>query len=390
MKNLLILLILAAVFPAGLIWAQPNPADPDLRFWLAADSLAATHSDGDGVYTYTSLDSYATIMAPDLDGTSPEGLGIQDAAPIYELFSSGHSALRFDAAGPAGDPGARARMWQMNNLAALGQFDPVDIGAGTPLTIFCVYRNTATSGWLGGTNPIVAKRGTSSCVWEFGDQNADGVAHVINVIYDAITVYPSGAPTHGEDDWNLNAMTMDLTGDPDISNINFYLNNDFVNSAVMTPGANNGTLQTVGRNTSTPEAMGIGCHAQDCCGHSESFAGYIFEIIIYAKELAPGLQEFDDTVAYLSDKYWVGGGLTDPKFCGDVGTNYLPGDLDENCYVDIMDISFLSQSWLAGRNFDDFVGIAKWWLECSDPGNKAECPYWCLTSAEVAQVVGFD
>ena len=299
-KSLVLLTALLTIGFVGVTYGQPNAADPDLRFWLAADTLAATHSDGDGVYTYTSLDSYGTIMQPDILGTSPEGLGVMDTAPIYTQFSSGHSALRFDAAGPANDPGARMRMWQMNNL---GAGDPVDIGDGTGLTVFAVYLNAATTGWLGGTNPIVAKRGTGSSVWEFGDQNADGVAHVIDVIYDAKTVYPSGTPTHNEDDWNLNIMSRTAT--PVTPDLTFFLNNDIENSAVMVPGSNNGTavLTVASQNATTPEAMGIGGHGQDCCGHGETFAGYISEIIIYAKGMGPGDADYDETVAYLAQKY---------------------------------------------------------------------------------------
>jgi hypothetical protein len=311
-KSLVLLTVLLTIGFVSVTYGQPNAADPDLRFWLAADSLAGTLNSGDPVNSYTSLDSYATIMAPDLTGTSPEGIrdGIPgneviDAAPIYEVWPSGHSVLRFDAEGSSFAPGGRMRLWQMNNLAALGQFDPVDIGDGTPLTIFGVYRNTATTGWLGGTNPIVAKRGTSSCVWEFGDQCSSttiGNAHMIDVIYDAITVYPSGDPlTHGEEDWNLNTMTRDAT--PTTPELTFFLNNDVENSAAMTPGANNGILIVASQNASTPEAMGIGCHGQDCCGHGESFAGYVAEIIIYAKDLEPGDAEYDATIDYLAAKY---------------------------------------------------------------------------------------
>lgn len=42
-----------------------------------------------------------------------------------------------------------------------------------------------------------------------------------------------------------------------------------------------------------------------------------------------------------------------PKTCGDVGTSYLPGDLNYDCYV----------------NFKDMAIFGSHWLKCTDPVN---------------------
>jgi hypothetical protein len=47
-------------------------------------------------------------------------------------------------------------------------------------------------------------------------------------------------------------------------------------------------------------------------------------------------------------------------YCGQPGTVYLPGDLDNDCYV----------------NFSDLETLASYWLECSDPTDASCDQYW--------------
>ena len=50
----------------------------------------------------------------------------------------------------------------------------------------------------------------------------------------------------------------------------------------------------------------------------------------------------------------------EPQQCGDAGTVYLGGDLNEDCYLDLA----------------DFSALAVEWLHCTDPA-ETECdPYW--------------
>ena len=56
-------------------------------------------------------------------------------------------------------------------------------------------------------------------------------------------------------------------------------------------------------------------------------------------------------------KYQLGDG---PQYCSDSGTIYLDADMDQNCYVNISDVSVLALQWL--------------W--CSDPTESNCDPYW--------------
>lgn len=305
-KSLVLLTVLLTIGFVSVTYGQPDPMDPDLRFWLAADQLASTHSNGDPVTSMTSMDSYGTIMAPDLVGTGPgqttSGPHI-DLPPYYQVTDSGHSILYFHRDGDAWQDNTASRMWQMNNLEP--GFDPVNIGAGTALTAYVVYQNLGANRGdgpvdVGPWNPIVVKRGTSSCVWQYGDNAVDtSGAYPAHVTYDAITVYPAGDPKHNWDDWNLGKMSIDA---PANGFVNFWSDNDLATGGSgMTPHANNGILQQIARNPTTPEPMAFAGHSQDCCGHGETFAGAIAEVIIYANELDPA--EAADIEAYLSQKY---------------------------------------------------------------------------------------
>jgi hypothetical protein len=305
-KSFVLLTVLLTIGFVSVTYGQPNPADPDLRFWLAADQLAATHVNNQPVTTMTSMDSYATIMAPDLVGTGPgqttSGPHI-DLPPYYQVTGSGHSVLYFHRDGSAWDDNSSSRMWQMNNL---GAGDPTDIGAGTALTVYAVYQNIGANRGdgpvdVGPWNPVVVKRGTGSCVWQYGDNAADDLsgASPVHVTYDAITIYPAGDPKHQWSDWNLGKMSIDAAPD---GFVNFWSDNGLTAGGTgMVAHANNGILQQVARNPTTPEPMGIATHSQDCCGHGETFAGAIAEIIIYANELDPA--EAADIEAYLTQKY---------------------------------------------------------------------------------------
>lgn len=79
-----------------------------------------------------------------------------------------------------------------------------------------------------------------------------------------------------------------------------------------------------------------------------------------------------------------------PQQCGDYGTAYLPGDLNLDCSVDILDIGMFALGWLEEtpgcteyslgdldqncmQDMHDFAGIAKIWQQCSDPANPDIC-----------------
>ena len=60
--------------------------------------------------------------------------------------------------------------------------------------------------------------------------------------------------------------------------------------------------------------------------------------------------------------------------CGEPGyVSYLDGDLNADCYVDMLDIATLGQQWQSTYEMADLILIAQNWLNCIDPD--APCNY---------------
>ncbi|MFC1783345.1 hypothetical protein ACFL02_07135 [Planctomycetota bacterium] len=86
--------------------------------------------------------------------------------------------------------------------------------------------------------------------------------------------------------------------------------------------------------------------------------------------------------------------VSGPTICGDPGTVYLPADLDQNCYVNLLDFSILGKHWArddcvdptwcegADISKDYFVDLfdvylfSTQWLYCTDPVNAICDFYW--------------
>ena len=52
-------------FASGAAFAQPDPSDEDLRFWVKADDLVtAGLTEGDPVQEWVDASEYGTIMSP--------------------------------------------------------------------------------------------------------------------------------------------------------------------------------------------------------------------------------------------------------------------------------------------------------------------------------------
>ena len=286
--------------------------------------MTAGLADGDFLTEWVDASPFGTRFAPRTQGTSGgplDGLGVEEA-PQLEMVQIGPNlvpTVRFNRTLGAnvlgsdrGDPnvpgsGSVDRLFQTNNL---GAGDPLNIGnatgpggTGEDLTVFLVYNAdfTTTTGILP-FQPLVAKRGTSTSVWEVGivSQNGpgrDGRLH--NVNYDATVIYASGSPI-SEGTWHVSVMTIAENGANDLV--------DFFDDDSEDP---NGALASIGsvpaqidnRNPSTPEPAAIGGHSQACCGEGETFSGNIAEIIIYAEQLSA--EDFGAVDAYLHTKYFV-------------------------------------------------------------------------------------
>lgn len=344
---------LAMLFVAT-AFAQPTPpavldtTDPALRLWLDASTLAAAgYLTGDPVTSWTDKSSYGTIMAPRTT-TNPNGPNIGDPVeenPHFELVDIAGKmvpAVRFDRDGPPsqlGNPavdgtGSTDRMYQTNNVKTPSNpaaFDPLDIGDGSSLTTFLVYKPFVTTslneggGPILGTQVVYGKRGTSSSVYMFGINNSPNNGYNTFVSYDGPVLYQSIAkPT--EQVWHVTSMVVtDNPGASDVDTLQFFDAEGMTPTQTMTEmgtqrqdGVPNNIIN--GRNASTPEPFGLGGHSQACCGEGETFGGHIAELIIFAKKLTP--TEFDSVSAYLSQKYFTPGtGSVAGDYNGDGSVN---------------------------------------------------------------------
>ena len=59
--------------------------------------------------------------------------------------------------------------------------------------------------------------------------------------------------------------------------------------------------------------------------------------------------------------------------CGDPGTA-IPGDINNDCYVNLDDVKDMAAAWITTYQLDDFAVIASEWLNCTNPLD-GECVY---------------
>jgi hypothetical protein len=329
-----------------------NPSDPSLRLWLDASTLvSAGLLEGDPVHSWLDKSNYATELKP-RTMTFANGPYIGD--PVEEnphlryvnINGNNVPTVRFDRDGSVlGNPaidgsGSTDRLYQSNNLASLSQFDPLDIGDGSSLTTFIVFKPDVTSsvneqgGPILGYQAVYGKRGSGSSVYQLGiinntDQGANiGVYNFVN--YDGPVSYRSIAiPT--EQTWHVTSQVVtDNPGAAESDTLQFFDADGMSPTQTLTEmgtqrpdGTPNNLINN--RNASTPEPFGIGGHAQNCCGEGETFAGNVAELIIFAKTLTP--TEYAQVSSYLSAKYF-----TAPP-------SNLAGDYDGSGVVDGLDLT---------------------------------------------------
>ncbi|MCC6491564.1 MAG: hypothetical protein IT424_00920 [Pirellulales bacterium] len=332
-------LLLAANAAAQVAPPVLNTSDPALRLWLDADTLAdAGLVNGDPVTSWVDQSSYGTIMAPRTT-TDPNGPYIGDPVeekPHFEFVDIAGKmvpSVRFDRDGPPsqlGDPnvdgsGSTDRLYQTNNLAP--SFDPLDIGDGTSLTTFVVFKPFVTTslndqgGPILGAEVVFGKRGTNSAVYELGIWNFPGdTLGLFNyVTYDGNTSYYSGTPPTDQT-WHVTSLAINDIPGTSADELQFFDSDDMDPNQTLTElgvrlGDGTPVTNIQNRNASTPEPFGIGGHSQACCGEGETFAGNIAQLIIFAKTLTD--QEFADVTSYLSQKYFAGGGGLAGDYDGD-------------------------------------------------------------------------
>jgi hypothetical protein len=270
------------------------------------------------------------------------GFPVEENPHLQYMDINGNNVptVRFDREGDifqTGDPnvdgsGSVDRLYQTNNLAP--ENDPLDIGDGSDLTSFVVFRPEVTTSLNPNGSPMLgwqtvfAKRGTNSAVYDLKIKNFPNFGQFVFVQYDSVEQYHSAVKPM-EDVWHVTSFTIDdMEGQADVDLIDIL--DDESQSAtekmesIGVTRANGEPLTTIANhNLSTPEPFGIGGHSQNCCGEGETFAGNIAEIIIFAKKLTT--QEFADVENYLDAKYFA---------AAPVG---VPGDYNSNGTVDAAD-----------------------------------------------------
>ena len=284
----------------------PEASDPCLVLWLKADDLAGTLNPGDSVNQWVDNSTWGTIFAPEAGWDEApifaEAIipGNPNPVPVVRFMITGESAASapFGGASTNGVPGSQDKLYQTNNLAP--NPDPLNMGSGQPMTLIVLVNPfDASNERNSGSTPVVAKRGTSSCVWELGMEYRGGdlsVSELINVTYAAPVVSYAGEPYQPGGLWSVEALSFDAD-----NNVSFYIDltdGDGVNLELTSSSP----VGVPNRNPTTAEPAGIGGHMQLCCGRNERFAGDIAEIIIYRKELSQA--ERDDISAYLTAKYF--------------------------------------------------------------------------------------
>lgn len=102
---------------------------------------------------------------------------------------------------------------------------------------------------------------------------------------------------------------------------------------------------------------------------------------------------FDPGAKFIGNEIVPISGQPIPTDCGDPGTIYLAGDVDLNCYVNMIDLDLLVNQWLETTceaplwcdgadlntdnsvDFEDFVDIAATWMQCTHPQDIECIPY---------------
>ena len=79
-------------------------------------------------------------------------------------------------------------------------------------------------------------------------------------------------------------------------------------------------------------------------GGTKYFTGDIAEILVFGEALSS--DEINSVETYLADKYGI-------RTCGDPDTQFLPGDANKDCYVNLEDLSVLAKDWLDCNKPDD-------------------------------------
>ncbi|MCL5098347.1 MAG: immunoglobulin domain-containing protein [Candidatus Omnitrophica bacterium] len=291
--------------------AQIDGSDPSLRLWLKADTLS-----GPTVPVWTDSSSYGIILsapelppgdtADDLMNHTPQLISVDNNGVIF-------NAVRFRQANDPITPdptyGHLAdRLWQTNNL---DENDPTLIDPGSNLTMIVVYANNAPNAALGPDQTIFAKRGPSSCPYEFGLDVAiqsPAVASLPShmfVTYAGSTTFSPTPPIPSQPEWAI--VEMSVTAEGNMTVREYY---------ASLGGWRTSSMEGVSRGGDTPSSpFTIAFHTQGAGGTEanpwgngayERFAGDIAEFALYNRSLSS--DELSNIETGLLVKYFLKAG----------------------------------------------------------------------------------
>lgn len=349
-KGIPVGLILSVCLCGSVLALTPNAGDPDLALWLKADTGVATSAcsepnqpgAGPCVDSWTDSSSYANVAAA-------------AGGPLKTTLET------FTTSGGRTFPVIRIHDTDPNSayLSIPAPGNPFDDSTNISgdLSLFVVF-NPALNGTEGsGFHNIIAKRGSVGSQYSLYLQHALAL-DVVN------GQNPPLGGALGSVFWNaaLGAQIMNTNRECMIDTWHItHLRVDVVDQTVEWFDSDTeeyyDALTPIGTEPLDPnihdilstDPLGIGNHDQP--GVDEPYVGDIAEIILYNRALSD--VEATDIANYLYDKYYQ------PVNCGDLGTDYLPGDLTRDCQVAVDDLSLFFAEW----------------LKCTDP-EKPECAPW--------------
>jgi len=318
MKKYVVLTIAVLALVSSSLCAAPNPADPSLKLWLQPDNYT---QDG-GVWTDSSATGVVLgrLQAGEAN-TDPENH--QGVGPVAITWGGkSFNAVQFRRAYDPGTPDPTAGHKADWLYQQYGEFDPIWIGGGNPLTnggdltLFVAVNNQAMTGWLGGWQTIAGIRGPNGSPYSFGlywngtNTRAGAITYAGSVVYTSdltIANHPELSNTSG---WGI---------------LEFKYSASAGGNSTLTIGQNFGSgwqysaPQVLARNASAgpdlvsgaPEApFALGGHAQGAGasaavpygnGQYECWAGWMGDVIYYDSALTGDAEA--DIQAYMVDKY---------------------------------------------------------------------------------------
>jgi hypothetical protein len=298
--------------------------DPNTPTYGTVMSLVGEIGDNDAVLTTLVAHNdnvYRTVMTCDFDGDGK--------AELFVGFERGHErtgGIHLYEASPADG----SLLWIKNIVTthpggdafACGDFDgdgaiDVILSRGTTSTnsngYILWYKADGTNDGLSYMGNISSRRGVALLLTDYdGDSNTD-------LLY---TQYPDDSGSGAASGWHEStgpSQTPAWRG-------HVFSTSQYGHCLVAGDWNGDGVLDVIlgGRNDGAGKTMGIHRFRSEADNEST-----------WMGEISGSLYDAKDAVL-----------VEPPSACGDLGTGYLPADLDQDCYVDIDDLAIFVSQWL--------------------------------------------